>query len=364
MKKKTLLLLLLLSVLPVLPARAADYTLMVGTPTTAVGNEFLLRVRLPDGTYTGGAELRLGYDSTALKFLGVYGGLGKAEAEVGRDELVIRDSGEFGAFCLRLHFKALTAGTTPVELKEATVRDALGQDAKVTLQSGSVTVLEKSDDASLYLLSTVPDALSPAFSPDVTHYELSVPDTTDGIQVVAKPNGYYATAYVEGHWPLKEGHNLVTVDMTSGAGVSALYTIDVCREKPAAPTPAPTPTPTAEPVAIPTAAIPGEATAEAPAAESAPAPTAKPAPTPAPKSEPEIVVQDSEETLAKLAGLRVELEQAQRDNAEMEKTVKTAVVVCAAEFFLIILLVMYIWRNILGARDDEDDEDYDDDDDE
>lgn len=362
MKKKTvlLLLLLLLSALLVLPAAAADYTLSVSSPTTAVGNEFLLRIRLPDGTWASAAELELGYDSTALEFLGVYGGLGNPTAEASGNSLIIRDSGEFGAFALRLRFKALKAGRTSVNLAEATLRDGMGQNVDVTLQSGSVNVLEHGDEATLFSLTTVPDTLSPAFSPDVTHYELAVPNGTDGVQVASQPTGYYATAFVEGHWPLKEGHNLVTIDVTSGGGVSALYTIDVFRQTSGLPAAAPTAIPGAEPVTIPTAELPTES-----AEEPTPAPTVKPAPTPTPTPEPQIVVQDSDETMAKLAGLRVELEQSQRDCAEAEKTAKLAVIVCSVEFFLIILLVMYIWRSILGSRSGEDEDDeYEDDEDE
>ena len=343
--KKLLIIFLLLTAL-ILPVSAADTALTVSSPTTAVGNEFLLRIQLPEAVETGSVALRLGYDSTALEFVDVYGGLGAATAEQSGDELMIRDSGEAAAFALRLHFKALKAGSYAVELREALVLDAAAGSIECRLQSGSVNILEQGDDASLYALSTVPGTLSPAFSPDITHYSLTVSNKTVGVQVTARPNGYYATAFVEGHWFLPEGHSTVSIDMTSGGGVSALYTIDVYKEEPFRP--AVIPEATAEPVI--------EATAE-PTAEPTPEPTPEPVAEAAP--EPEIVIQDSEETLSQLSRLRIELETAQQDNAAMGKAVKTAVVACMVEFLLIILLAVYIWKNVWGNDPDEDEDEED-----
>lgn len=338
MKKRTFLFLILFSALLLLPARAADYALVPGSPTTAVGNEFLLRINLKDASwanaFAGSVALRLQYNSEELEFLGVYGGLGSPEAQIGNNELIIRDQGTPASYSLRLRFKALRVGSSAVALTEAIVRDANGADLDCELHGGTVTVLESGDDALLYNLWVLPGELSPRFSSDVTHYTLRVDGDTVGVQVIASPNGYYATAFVEGHWDLKDGHNLITIDMTSGGGCSALYTIDVFRGD--EPEPEPTPEPTPEPVSE---------------AESTPEPTPQPT--------PEVIYRDSEETLRALDKAEADIALAQLDAAKATKTARTAVVISVGELLFNVLLLLYIWIAFLSRyREEDEEEDY------
>ena len=339
MKKKTLLLMLLLSTLLLLPVRAEGYTLALNSPTTAVGNEFLLRVNLKDSAWqnvaAGSVALRLAYNSEELEFVGVYGGLGNPEAHTGSGEVVIRDQGNSAVYSLRLRFKALRACSSTVKLTEAIVKDADGNPVSFDLVNGIVTVLESSDDAGLYSLSVTPGQLNPRFSTETTHYSLLVNKDTEGIQVTAKPNGYFATAYVEGHWGLKEGHNLITIDMTSGGGCSALYTIDVFKE----------------------GDIPLEAE---PTAESAPIPTPEPSPTPAPEPTPEPspapIIRDSEDTLRALQQAKDEKTLALNSAAAHAKIAKIAIAIAAAELIVIVLQGFFIWKNRFSS--DEEYEEY------
>ena len=340
MKKKTLLLLLLLLPLLLLPVRAEGYTLALNSPTTAVGNEFLLRVNLKDGAWqnvaAGSLALRLGYNSDELEFIGAYGGLGNPYTHTGSGEVVIRDQGDSAVYSLRLRFKALKACSSSVKLLEAIVKDAEGNPVSFELVNGVVTVLESSDDAGLYALSVTPGQLNPRFSTDITHYSMQVNKDTEGIQVTAKPNGYFATAYVEGHWGLKEGHNYITIDMTSGGGCSALYTIDVFKE----------------------GDIPLEAE---PTAEAAPIPTPEPSPTPAPEPTPEPtlapIIRDSEETLRALRQANDEKTLALDSAAAHAKIAKIAVVIALAELVVIVLQGIFIWKRLFSS-DEEYDEEY------
>ena len=374
MKKKTLLFMILLPLLLLLPVRAANYALVMDSPTTAVGNDFLIRLRLKNSAWkndtAGSVALRIRYDSDSLEYVGAYGGLGEPEAQMGKGELILRDQGRAEEYYLRLHFKALRAGESTVELTEVVVKDPAGNPMDCELGSSTVTVQETGDEAGLFSIYTVPGDLSPGFSTDVRHYELQVGADVSAIQVAAKPIGYYASAYVEGHYNLREGHNCVTISTLSGGGVAALYTIDVIRSS------APSPTPKSEAVVIPTAALPEEEEPTPEPVESVPTPTAaptakptaRPAPTdtPKPEAKPEAkteatpaAARESEES-AKAQKTREDMELALQDAAAATKAAKVAIAVCMGEFLVIVLLCLYIWRNMrpfFSEPDDEEDED-------
>ncbi len=378
MKKRTVLFLLLLSLMLTLPVHAADYTAELNSPKTVVGSEFLLRLSLRDQLgnrpIIRSAEFTLRYDPEKLSFLGADGGLGAPEVEEGQGELRILDKGKAAEYALRLRFVARDTGETRVELADAVFLDPNDKPLSCTLSGAGVSIAETGDDASLYSLQVVPGTLSPEFSPEIFHYRLSVPAGTEGVQVVAHPSGYYATAFVEGHWFLKDGHNSVTIDMTSAEGFSALYTIDVERELPATPTPAPTPTPT--PAPIPTAA-PSPTPAPTPTPKASPLPSASPIPrpsadptpastpvaesSPAPSAAPPADRSELEQALARLEQAESELQTARAQTASMGRVARIALVVSIAEFFLVVLLVVYIWRNFdpLPPGEDEEDEDED-----
>ncbi len=361
MKKRRILFFALLLCLLCLPVHAANNHLQISTPSTVVDNEFLLRIRLKDAAWNDASAssvaLRVSYNSEELEFVQAAGGLGAPTVEKKTNELIIRDSGTAGIYTLRLIFKALKVSVSNVSVTEAVIRDAAGEAVDCDLCSTAIAVLQSGDETGLFELTTAPAGLSPAFSPEITHYELTVPADTVGVQVYARPQGYYATAYVEGHWDLREGHNLITVDMTSGGGISALYTIDVTKSAPvqATATPAPTAIPTAAPAAVITpaptqepGATPQPTAVVIPTAEPEPTPAPTPVPTPVPTAEP--VIQDSPETLQELATAKEELETVRQDAEAMSRAVKTAIVVCVGQFLVIVVLVVYIWNNLWGRK--------------
>lgn len=357
MKKRILFFLLLLPLL-LLPVCAADYHLQMATPTTAVDNEFLLRVRFYDTAWNLAkvkeGEFTFQYDPEQLEFLGVEGGLGSPSFEEADGSITVHDKGDAQDYSLRLRFMARSAGETQLNLSSAKLLSPDGKELNYDIEGGKITILAQGDDATLYSLQVVPGTLEPAFSPDILHYRLSVPPGTVGVQVSAHPNGYYATAYVDGHWFLKDGHNCVTIDVTSGMGCSALYTIDVVREVPATPTPKPTPAPT--PSATP-----------APTPVPTPAPTPAPTPTPTPSPAP-AVKEDSQalkDAISALEKTKAELEEAQKTAKAMRRSIIILIIVAVGELFMVAVLAIYLWRTLregdLEYYEDDEDE-YEDDD--
>ncbi len=352
------MIILLLGLL-LLPVQAAGYSLQVNSPTAVEGTEFLLRLSLKDAAYygaaAGSAALRLRYNPEELEFLGAESTLGTPETEQEDGELVLRCSGESAELKLRLLFRALKVAESPVELTAAEVYDGLGQRIDCRLSIGTVHIIQAGDDATLYQLSTVPGTFSPAFSPDVHSYTLTVPAGTQGVQVTARPNGYYATAFVEGHWGLHDGHNRITVDMTSAQGVSALYTIDVLRNAP----PAPVVIPTAEPVPEASTPTPVPVIEVTPT----PAPTPEPTPTPAAGEEAgssEAPAPSDEETRQRLAALESELASARQETEQMARAAKRALVFAMSELVVIVILCVVFIRLLRIEREDdyEDDDEY------
>lgn len=357
--KRLFLMIIMLLGLLLLPVQAAGYSLQVSSPTAVEGTEFLLRLSLKDaacyGAAAGSAALRLRYNPEELEFLGAESTLGTPETEQEDGELVLRCSGESAELKLRLLFRALKVAESPVELTAAEVYDGLGQRIDCRLSIGTVHIIQAGDDATLYQLSTVPGTLSPAFSPDVHSYTLTVPAGTQGVQVTARPSGYYATAFVEGHWGLHDGHNRITVDMTSAQGVSALYTIDVLRNAP----PAPVVIPTAEPVPEASTPTPVPVIEVTPT----PAPTPEPTPTPAAGEEAgssEAPAPSDEETRQRLAALESELASARQETEQMARAAKRALVFAMSELVVIVILCVVFIRLLRIEREDdyEDDDEY------
>ncbi|MCQ2423910.1 MAG: cadherin-like beta sandwich domain-containing protein [Clostridia bacterium] len=89
----------------------------------------------------------------------------------------------------------------------------------------------KSSDASLGSLSVDGAALSPAFSPDVMSYAVTVPNSVTSVTVNAVPNDAGATPIINGNTDLAVGRNTVTVMVMAEDGVSQKsYIIVVTRE--------------------------------------------------------------------------------------------------------------------------------------
>ncbi|MBR6645614.1 MAG: cadherin-like beta sandwich domain-containing protein [Clostridia bacterium] len=90
----------------------------------------------------------------------------------------------------------------------------------------SVTITQKSSDATLYSLSIGDVTLSPAFSSDVTSYTAAVDYRTTPLKVNYKTNDPNAKAKVAGA-TLKEGKNTLTITVTAEDGTTKKYTVAI-----------------------------------------------------------------------------------------------------------------------------------------
>ncbi len=101
--------------------------------------------------------------------------------------------------------------------------------------SGTTTTkpkeVEKSSDSSLKELTIKEGKISPEFKNDVKEYTLSVPYETSEVNVTATTTDSKATVEVKGNKDLKEGENVVTVNVTAEDGSTSRYIIKVTRAR-------------------------------------------------------------------------------------------------------------------------------------
>ncbi len=134
-----------------------------------------------------------------------------------------------GKTLIKLKFKLSSALTKGENVVVSFKNISIASMDKETTQSDfehSVSIIQKSSDATLFSLSISDVTLSPAFSSDVTSYTATVDYRTTPLKVNYKTNDSKATAKVAGT-TLKEGKNTVTVTVTAEDGTTKKYTVVV-----------------------------------------------------------------------------------------------------------------------------------------
>lgn len=215
-----------------LSAKAADTDVMFSDPSVVVGNTVTVNVYTTSAV--AGMDLTLVYDTDYLAYTGVSGGLGNAAVQDNGGSLRIVDysgSGE-GKLSLHLSFTARAVGTTAIRPTACSASNAGGDAVSVEYASHSaaVTITSASGDCTLSALYIDPGSLSPAFSPNVTNYAVTVPYETTWLAVSAVKNDAAASTNVSGNGLLSVGLNYVTVTVTAGNGAQRVYTLAVTRQ--------------------------------------------------------------------------------------------------------------------------------------
>ena len=145
-------------------AFAATARIAFSDPSAAAGSEFTVRMKITGSEPLSTADVMLSYDAASLEFIE------GTNTDGGNGALRVHgDAGAGGASTLayELKFKALTAGTSQITVKEQEVYDANSKLVTVDQQGQSkVTVTAEegaSDNASLKSLKVSPGTLSPEF---------------------------------------------------------------------------------------------------------------------------------------------------------------------------------------------------------
>ncbi len=209
---------------------AGNARIAFSDPTAEVGSDFTVNVKFTctTGEKIGKTVVMLSYDTSAMEFVS-----GEPDVSGGNGAIrVIGSASGTSESAATLHFKALKAGSSKIEVTDYEGYDAdeqllditqLGSSA-VTINGGSTTA-SASGDASLSSLQISPGTLSPAFSAEVDSYTASVSLDTEKLTVSAVPASDKATVALSGT-DLQEGENTVTCTVTAEDGSTVrTYTI-------------------------------------------------------------------------------------------------------------------------------------------
>lgn len=262
---------LFLSLLPTLPVEAAE-NVHFGSASYRWerGTVNPLGVYVVGDTAVTDYEVCLRYDPTALRYVD------GADSQEG-DMLYLRGSGTKKQYKTMLHFEALKAGDTQLEVVSVTGKAATGAAAGDAEEKSYEPVLPEAAPITIYWIHS--SRLSglyweeeplEGFSPDVAEYFLEVPEETEYLDLSWETEEEGARVTVSDQ-TLSMGENQVTVTVKSRR-LEQTYLLTVVRKAAPPPTPVPTPEPTPAPTPVPTPAP-------------TPAPTPVPTPDPAPQEE-------------------------------------------------------------------------------
>ncbi len=207
-------------------------------PSATAGETFTVKMKITatENETIGKAVVMLSYDSSMLEFVsgdGVSGGAGSLRVEGSTDSATATE------LSFTMTFRALRAGSTSVTIASQEVYDADSQMLTVGQEgSSSITVAAAAGDsanASLAGLQVSPGSLTPAFSPDVDTYTVSVGADVTSIIVDAPAVDAGASVSVSGNEDLQMGENQVVCTVTAQDGQTVkTYTITVIRSDEAA----------------------------------------------------------------------------------------------------------------------------------
>lgn len=201
---------------------AADAVNVTITSTeTTVGGEVEVTITLSGNSETlAMADMWITYDASVLEPVSGYdqGGGGKIR--------ILSFSGES---TYKLKFKGVAAGTSNVELlrDQSIISSTATDQMQMYASAGSVTVkgaVTQSKNNNLSALTVSPGTLTPAFSKDVTTYNITLTESCSRLTVSATPEDAKAKISVWGA-AMDPGDNTTKITVTAENGEQKVYTI-------------------------------------------------------------------------------------------------------------------------------------------
>lgn len=186
------------------------------------------------------------YDETVIEFISGDGASGGA----GNIPLNYSAPTPSQSLSAVLTFRAVKAGTTSISLGNCTIYT----DGGVSIGNPSATSEIKvsdpspalSSNANLKSLEISQGQLTPNFSPDITEYSVTVPNSINKLPISAVADDSKAKVSISGSSDLVVGENKRSIIVTAEDGTQKTYTITIIREA-AVNTPSPSPSPSPSP---------------------------------------------------------------------------------------------------------------------
>lgn len=200
---------------------AGEVNVTISGAETTVGGEVEVTITLSDSTETlAMADMWITYDAALLEPVSGYdqGGGGKIR--------ILSFSGENS---YKVKFKGVAAGTSSVAIvrEQSIISSTVTDQMQMYVAPGSVTVkgaATQSKNNNLSALTVSPGTLTPAFSKDVTTYNITLTESCSRLTVSATPEDAKAKVSVWGA-VMDPGDNTTKITVTAENGEQKVYTI-------------------------------------------------------------------------------------------------------------------------------------------
>ncbi|MBO7217528.1 MAG: cadherin-like beta sandwich domain-containing protein [Clostridia bacterium] len=219
--------------------------------TLNVGDTLTVTIRFKATEKMYGVEAFVKYDTKVLQYVSAPNGSASASGLV-----QIAAGASDTSATETITFKAIGAGKSAISVEQA----IYAADEEISMQgcSASVSVTDKSaaksSDANLKYITPSAGSLTPKFSPNVTSYTITIPNSVTVLTVGAGTSHSGAEWDVEGSKNMKEGSNQRIIVVTAEDGTQKRYTLNITREAADGTTPEPekpdTENPTEEKVSV------------------------------------------------------------------------------------------------------------------
>lgn len=207
-----------------LTTSAATSVLSFSANTVNVGDKVTVTVSVK-GSDISGVDLSVSYNSDILRY-----DSGATSGGAGSLKIVELILPTVNSKSYSLSFTALKAGSSQISFNGTVAEGDNAADVSVGA-SATLSVINKvlSDNANLKSLRLGVGTLSPAFSPDITTYDVLIPNSATKCLVYATTADPDATLDVEGSSTMEVGANKRVVVVTAPNGTQKSYTINITR---------------------------------------------------------------------------------------------------------------------------------------
>lgn len=205
---------------------AANATIAFSSNTVNVGDSVNVTISVSGDTMTG-ADLSISYNSEILTYVS-----GADNGGAGLVKIVDMTMEAIKSKSYTISFKAQKAGSAQISVSGAVSDGIPASDVSVGA-SATLNVINKelSSNANLKSLRLGVGELSPAFSPDVTTYNILIPNSATKCLVYATTADSDATLVVEGSSTMQVGANKRVVIVTAPNGTQKSYTLNITRSE-------------------------------------------------------------------------------------------------------------------------------------